>query len=477
VIPLLHDLRCGYRVLARERSFTTITVLTLALCLSANTAMFGIVRAVLFEPLPFPESSRVVLLYNSYPNAGAPRAGTSVPDYFDRLAAVPGLEQQGLYRLEGMTYGDENGVERLASIRATPSFFRVIGVRPASGRLFRDDKGEPGRALKVILSHAFWMRKLGGRADVVGRTMRLNGNAFDVVGIMPRESTFLQNNIDVYVPAPLGPADRGDDRRHSNNWQMVARLRRGATLEQVTGQLDALNASNDRRFPEFRQILADAGFHTVVVRLQDDVVRDVRAVLYLLWGGVVFVLLIGCLNVANLIVVRASARRRELAARFALGGSFSRLARQIIAETMLLASAGGALGILAGWWILRSLARIDFDKLPRGYEVDLDPWALGAACCAIVVIGVALGGASVLAVRRMNVSAELQRDDRGGHERPSRQRHPSRTRDDSGRCYVCSARRRRAAPRDLSRRPPAGPRLRAEPCRDRDGQPAGDVVP
>src|SRR5262245_47265215 len=136
------DLRLAGRRLVADRHFSVTAFLTLAVCLGANTAMFGVVRSVLLRPLPFPNANRIVLLYNSYPNAGAPRAGASVPDYVDRLAAVPALDGLALFRQEGMTFGDENGVERLASLRTTPSFFSVLGVTPALGRLFRDDEGE-----------------------------------------------------------------------------------------------------------------------------------------------------------------------------------------------------------------------------------------------------------------------------------------------------------------------------------------------
>jgi putative ABC transport system permease protein len=410
---LLHDLRFAIRLLARDRTFTVTALLTLALSIAANTAMFGIVRSVLLRPLPFPDSHRVVLLYNSYPDAGAPRAGTSVPDYYDRIAAVPALDEFALYRPETMTYGDENGVERLTSLRATPSFYRLVGVTPAYGRLFRDDEGERGRALKVILSDGFLHRKFGGNPAMVGRTIRLNGNTFEVVGVMPAGFTFLQNAIDVFVPSPIGPADRRDDMRHTNNWQMLGRLKPGATIAQVAGQIDALNAANDARFPEFHQILKDARFHTVVVRLRDDVVRDVKGVLYLLSAGVGFVLLIGCANLANLVIVRAHARSGEMATRHAIGGGIGRLARQVLTETMLLSLAGSAAGLFGGWWMLRSVASLDLDRLPRAYEVRLDALTVAVVIGLALVVGLALGIAPVLGLGRMNLNAELQAESRG----------------------------------------------------------------
>jgi predicted permease len=411
---LFQDLKFGARLLLKDRNFTITALLTLAICIGANTAMLSVVRSVLMKPLPFPGSERIVLLYNSYPNAGAPRVGAAVPDYFDRLAAVPALDQQAIFRREGVTFGDENGAERLFSLRGTPSFFRLVQVQPIKGRIFSEDEGETGKNQKVILSHAFWQRKFGGAADVVGRSIRLNGTPFDVVGVMPHGFSFLQNDIDLFVPAAFTPAAKADDQRHSNNWQMIGRLAPGATLGRVHQQVDALNAHNDERFPEFRQILKDANFHTVAVMLQDDVVRDVKKVLYLLWGGVLFVLLIGGANIANLVMVRASGRTREMATRHAIGGDLARLARQLFTETMLLAMAGGALGLFLGWWATKSVAALNLDQLPRGYEISLDWINIGGMIALTLAVGAVIGIAPVLRLWRMNLNLELREESRGG---------------------------------------------------------------
>src|SRR5262245_27342637 len=156
------DLRFAIRLLLKDRSFTITSLLTLAVCIGANTAMFGIVHSVLLKPLPFRSSERIVLLYNSYPNAGAPRVGNAVPDFFDRITAVPALEEQAVFRREGMTFGDEQGAERLTSIRATPSFYRLVGVQPVAGHVFTEEDGEVGKNQKVMLSYGFWQRKFAG---------------------------------------------------------------------------------------------------------------------------------------------------------------------------------------------------------------------------------------------------------------------------------------------------------------------------
>ena len=170
-----------------------------------------------------------MLLYNSYPNAGAPRVGAAVPDFYDRIEGVKAMSEQALFRREGMTFGDAGGVERLTTIRVTPSFFKVAPISAVRGRLFEAADGEVGENQKVLLSYAFWLRRMGGRDDAIGKSLRLNGQPYEVVGVLPASFSFLQNDIDLFTPAAFGPQDKSDERRHSNNWQMVGRLADGAT--------------------------------------------------------------------------------------------------------------------------------------------------------------------------------------------------------------------------------------------------------
>ena len=406
---MLNDFRFALRLLLKDRSFTVTALLTLAVCIGANTAMFSIVRSVLLKPLPFADSSRVLLLYNSYPNAGAPRVGAAVPDYFDRQAGVPALDQLALFRREGMTFGDANGAERVGSIRATPSFYRLIGVRSAQGRIFQDDD----QGNKVMLSFGFWQRKFG-QSSPLGQKIRLDNLPYEVVGVLPRTFSFLQNDTDLYLPATFTPDDKGVNRRHNNNWQMIGHMKAGATIDQVRQQIDAVNANNDVQFPQFRQVLKDAQFRTIVVGLQDDVVRDVKKSLYLLWGGVLFVLVIGGVNIANLVIVRSSGRAREMATRHAIGGELGRLMRQMLTETTVLAVVAGALGLLLGWWTLRSVSALNLDQLPRGYEIGLDWVSVAVIFGLTIVVGVLLGVAPALRLRRMNLNVELREETRGG---------------------------------------------------------------
>lgn len=411
---ILRDLRFATRLLSKDRTFALTAILTLAICIGANTAIFSIVRSVLLRPLPVPEADRIVYLYNAYPNAGARRGSTGVPDYFDRLREMPVFDEQALYRREGLTLGAGGSVDRVPAVRATPSFFRLLGVSPVQGRLFSEADGEIGQEYKVLLGYGLWQREFGGASDAVGKTLRLNGRAYDVVGVLPADFKFLWNDIEVWVPAAFTAEQKSDDSRHSNNWQMVGRLAAGQTVAEAQRQLDALNARNDERFPQFKQILKDAGFHSVVVNLQDDVVREIRPVLYLLWGGVAFVLLIGCVNIANLVLTRATGRTREFATRFAIGAEPARLRSQILTESSLVALAGGILGLLLGSWSLKSLGWLGLDELPRGFEIAIDPLTVAVILGLTLAVGLLIGLLPVLRLSRIDLNAAMREEGRSG---------------------------------------------------------------
>jgi predicted permease len=414
VRTLLQDLRFGARLLLRDRSFTLATLLTLAICIGANAAIFSVVRSVLLRPLPVPNSDRILYVHNSYPNAGAPRASTGVTDYYDRLREMTVFSEQALYRRTGLTLGSEGGADRLSAVRATPSFYRIVGVTPIKGRVFREEEGEEGKDKSVILSYATWQQRFGANPNIVGQTIRLSGQPYEIVGVMPSAFRFLWNKTDLWIPASFSAKEKSDESRHSNNWEMIGLLKPGATLAQAQQELDAIVKRNDERFPQFHQILKDAGYGVFALGLQDEVVRDVRPVLYLLWGGVAFVLLIGCVNIANLVVIRSSARTRELATRHAIGASLPRLSRQLLTETVLLSAIGGLLGIALGWWALKSLTVLRLDQLPRGFEIGLDPASVAVMFALAIGVGLLIGLVPVIRLARLNVNTTLREEGRSG---------------------------------------------------------------
>ena len=412
---LFQDLRFAARVLWKDRGFSSTVLATLALCVAANTAIFAVVNAVLLQPLPFPAPERLAVVFNAYPGAGIGRSSNGVPDYYDRLAQVPALEALAMYRSTGVTVGGQGSpVERLTAMPVTPSFFRVLNAVPYRGQLFTEADGEPGQNRKVVLSFGLWQRLYGGRDDAVGQDLRIGGVPNTIVGVMSREFRFIDPEVQVWTAVAFTAQDRSDDNRHSNNWQQIGRLKPGATVEQAQAQVDAINAANLERFPNLKQVLINAGFHTRVKPFHADLVEDSARTLYLLWGGVIFVLIIGCVNVANLVSVRASTRARELATRHALGASLQRLSRQILTETLLVACAGGLLGAVLGAVALNAGTALGIDRLPAGSEVRIDATSLAFVLGIILVIGVAVGLLPIFALRRADLGQIVREEGRAG---------------------------------------------------------------
>jgi putative ABC transport system permease protein len=411
---LLQDIKFGLRLLWKQKGFALTTILTLAACIGANATIFSVVNAVLLRPLPFPEADRMVTVNNSYPGAGVERASNGVPDYFDRKRDIDAFEEIAMYRDRGMTIGQEGRPERVTGFDLTPSLFRVLKAQPFLGRLLNESDGVEGQDRQVVISYALWQRMFGGRDDAIGKELRVQGRPYTVVGVLPREFVFLTAEAVVWVPLAFTVADKGDDRRHSNNYQMIARLKPGRTVEQAQQQLDALNARNMERFPQFKEILTNAGFKTRAFATQRDLVREVRGTLYLLWGGVAFVLLIGCVNLTNLMLVRSSARMKELATRTALGAGRGRLARQLLTETILLTFVGGALGLAVAWWALQLLLAGPLADIPRAAEIGLDRQVIGFTIALAFLVGIVISLIPIVLMQRMNLNHAIREEGRSG---------------------------------------------------------------
>ena len=388
----MQDLRLAFRLLWKDQAFTITAVVTLAVCIGANTALFAVVDHVLLRPLRVPESDRVLLAYNSYPKAGADHAGAAAPDYFDRLRDMTAFEEQALFNVRDPSL-DLNGTpERLHAMQVTPSFFRLTRVPPRIGRGFTNEEGEVGKNHAVILSDALWQRLFGGR-DALGRDVRIDGERHTVVGVMSADFVFIDSRVQAWLPLAITDAQKRQ--RHSNNWAYLGRLESGATLAKAQAQIDAITAANRERFPETRSLLDNVGFHVVAVRLQDDLVRDVRSTLYLLWGGALFVLLIGCVNVASLVLVRSRARLKELATRMALGAGRLRIVRQLVTEHLLLTMLSAIGGLLIGYAALQLLGTLNIEELPRGTEIRIDAAIVFSTLGVAALIGLLLGAIPV----------------------------------------------------------------------------------
>jgi predicted permease len=409
---LRRDLVYALRLLRRDRSYTATVLLTLTVCLAANAAIFTVVRSVLLRPLPYTDPERLAFLYDGFPGAGVARAGTSVPNYLDRAKMTGVFEAVALYRGRGFDVGTSGAVERLTAQQVTPSFFRVLGVAPARGRTFSDDEDQDGKGKVVVVSDEYWTTALGGREAAIGQDLRLNGEPFTIVGVMPRGFTFLDPTVRLWIPATFSPEERGENSRWSQDYDAVARLAPGVSVAQAQTQIDAHNAGIVERAGPLKSIIVNAGYHTVVSPLAADVVRRVQGALRLLWGGALFVLLIAAVNLSNLALVRSGGRLKETATRFAIGAARGRVARQIFTETILLTTIGAAIGLALGAWSLQALSWIGLDELPRAHEIGLDLVVVLSTLGLALVLGLAIGVVPAIQLAGIDMNRVLRDEGR-----------------------------------------------------------------
>lgn len=411
---LLQDLKFGAKLLLKEKGFSLAALLTLALAIGANTAIFTVIRSVLLRPLPFPEPDRLVTLYNRYPGVGVLKGSNSVPDYGDRKQETAVFEELALVGFSGYDVGAQGSPERVSGLYVTPSFFRLLRVSPGLGRIFTEEEAVLGKDKVVLLSYGIWKQMFGGDRSVLGRDLRLSGLPYRIVGVMPEGFQFLSQDARLWVPFAFTPQQTSDDARHNNSWAMVARLRPGVTVAQAQQRVDALNRRIIERFPQYRKLLEDAGFSTKVADFRAEMTEDIRPTLYLLQAAVAFVLLIGCVNVANLMLIRCNIRMKELAIRFSLGGGRWRLGRQLLTESVLLALLGGLLGIVTGFWGVRLLRYLGSEMLPRGGSIRIDGAVLGFTLLIAVATGLFFGSVPVIHLFRTNLNEVFRQTERSG---------------------------------------------------------------
>ena len=411
---LRQDLIYAFRVLGKDRAYAVAVILTLAICLGANTAIFTVVRSVLLRPLPYPESERLVSSFDAFPGAGVERAGTSVPNYVDRRAMTDVFSAAALYQWWGYRVGEGPQAEGVSAMNVTPSFFQVLGARAAAGRLFAEADGTPGRNKVAVLSYTFAARQPGGIPSVVGSRLRLNDEVHDIVGVLPESFSFLSPEVRVFVPLAFTPEELAESARHSQNHELVLRLAPGVTLARAQARVDAQNARVIERAGPIRDTLVNAGYSTTLLSLEDDIVRHVRGALQMLWGGIIFVVLIAAVNVASLSLVRANGRMKELATRYAIGAASRRLAKQLIAEATLLMTVGASLGVGLGFAALDAIEWIGFTDLPRAHEIRLDGVVLAMTLVPALLLGLVVGAAPALQLARVNLGSVLRDEGRSG---------------------------------------------------------------
>jgi predicted permease len=407
------NLRLALRALINRPFYSGLTLLVLALAIGANTTVFSVYNGLFLRALPYPEGERMVVVYNSYPRMGLEVAGTSIPDFLDRRAHAGSLESLGIYTSTQRTLGGSGEPERLQVLRVSPSLFEVLGVAPALGRTFHENEASQGNERVAVLSHGLWETRFGARGDILGQDIRLDGEPFTVVGVMPPGFGFPSRTARVWVPFAFTPEQMSDSERGNEFSQSVGRLRRGASVEALNAELDAIVRREAERVG-MQDFLELSGFTGRARPLRDMTVGNLQAMLLLLQGSVLAVLLIACANVANLQLARMAARRKELSVRAALGARQGRLISLVLTESLLLALGGALLGIgmaVGGLELVRSLG---LDRASQGFEFALDQRVLLFTAASALLVGLVSAALPMLAIWRQSPARTLQEAGRIG---------------------------------------------------------------
>jgi predicted permease len=373
---MMEDLRFALRALVHRPMYTLITVLVLALAIGANTTVFSVFNGFFLRPLPYPEDDRLVVVYNTYPKSGLEFAGTSIPDYLDRREQAPSLEDLAIFTGTQRTLGLAGEPERVFVPRVSPSLFATLGASPQLGRIFSDEEATLGNERVVVLSHALWNTRFGGRTDIVGRDLRLDGEPFTVVGVMPERFSF-PNGAQAWVPFAFTPEQTTDNERGNEFSGSIGRLRPDATIEGLNSELDLIVKRNVERLGDAADFIEVTGFTGRARSMREFAVGNLKPMLLLLQATVLAVLLIACANIANLQLARIASRRKELSIRAVLGARRTRLAGLVLAESLVLSGLGAAAGIglaLGGLELVRALG---LDRAQQGFEFAMDARVIG----------------------------------------------------------------------------------------------------
>ncbi|HEX7049883.1 MAG TPA: ABC transporter permease [Longimicrobiales bacterium] len=409
---LLQDIRYALRTLRRAPGFTAVAVLTLALGIGANTAIFSVVNGVLLHPLPYPEPDRLVGVYQLWQGDRAVMTPANFRDVRQQATGADGtsspvLEEMAPYYRSDFTLTGSGDPVRLQGVEVGAGFFDVLGVAPVLGRTFRPDENEPGRTRVAILSHRLWQQRFGAEPEIIGRVIRLDGNPYEVVGVMPEGFSFPAER-DVWTPIEYDAEFMSENSRGAWYLSVVGRLAPGVSEEQAASRVAAIGRRLEKAYP---QVNTNVGM--TVLSLHDAMVGDVRTALWVLLGAVGFVLLIACANVANLLLARAASREGELAVRAALGAGRGRLIRQLLTESLILGALGGAAGLLLAVWGTGFLVALQPRNVPRLDEVTVDGTVIAFTAAIALLTGLLFGLVPALQTARTELAATLREGGRG----------------------------------------------------------------
>ena len=401
------DVRFAVRALVHSPIFSVVTVLSLALGIGANTAIFSVVNGLLLRPLPYPESERIVHVWHTPPQQSFPgmdRFSVSPANYFDWKVQSSAFEQMAVYTYTGLSLSTSNDPQPLIGAVVSSEFFSVLRTNALQGRTFTPDEERPGRDQVAVISHGLWQRAFGANPNIIGQPVTLNSRSFTVVGIMPAGFEF-PREAELWVPLAFDDKER--QVRSIHDYLVLARLKQNISQEQAQAEMSTISSRLEQQYPE-----ENKGWGAVVIPLREDIVGDIRPALLVLFCAVGFVLLIACANVANLMLARGANRQREIAVRIALGAGRARLIRQLLTESVLLAVSGGVLGLLLAVWGSRMLVRLG--SLPNSGDIGVDTWALGFTLLVSFGAGIIIGIMPALQFTRTNLSDTLKQGGRTG---------------------------------------------------------------
>src|SRR5712691_2649725 len=394
------DVRASVRALTKKPGFTSVVVLTLALGIAANTAIFSVVNGVLLRPLPYPQHDRVVTVWQSAPKRGVEREETSPANFFDWLEQSRSFGQLGMAEPWGHLLIGDGEPEAIRSWVVSPGFFEALGAQALLGRTFLPEEYRAGSSPVVIVGYKWWQRHFGGDPNVIGKKLTFNNQLTTVVGVMPPEFEYPPGR-EVWGPRPR----RNNDMQNRGRTFIfvVGRLKPGRTTGQAQQEMNAIAGRLAGQYPQ-----TNAGVGIILLPLRQALFGDVRPALLLLFGAVVLVLLIACANVANLLLARAAERQREFAIRSALGASRGRTVRQVMTESFLLAGLGGIGGVLLSGWLIRVILSVSANRLPRLEHINVNSSVLLFALGISVFTALLFGLAPAVQAARLNLQDVLK---------------------------------------------------------------------